>query len=163
MIPNATLQIIEREAKQFFEKMGAAGEVTVRADEESGVFVEAILEEPQLFIGEKGQTLAEIQHLLKAIIRKKIPPQQSEPATEQAEQLFISLDINEYKKNKESYLKELARDAADEVALLKKSRELPPMPPAERRIIHMELAERSDVSSESEGEGLERKVVIKPQ
>ena len=152
MISSETLQVIETEAKQFFEKMGAAGTVTARADEESGVFVDAVLEEPQLFIGEKGQTLAEIQHLLKAMLRKKVP-----------EQLFITLDINEYKKNKESYLKDLARDTADEVALLKKPKELLPMPPAERRIIHLELAERSDITSESEGEDSERRVVVKPK
>jgi len=162
MISNETLKIIETEARQFFEKMGAVGQVTARADEESGIFVDAILEEPQLFIGEKGQTLAEIQHLLKAIIRKKLPPPQSELAEGQSSQLYVTLDINEYKKNKESYLRELARTAADEVSLLKKQKELPSMTAAERRIIHMELAERNDVSSESEGEGSERKVVIKP-
>ena len=151
MISNETLQLIEREAKQFFEKMGAAGEVIARADEESGVFVDATLEEPQLFIGEKGQTLSEIQHLLKGIVRKKIP-----------EQLYITLDINEYKKNKESYLRDIARSVADEVSLLKKPKELPPMTASERRIVHVELAERSDIISESEGEGLERKVVVKP-
>jgi len=164
MISNATLQVIEREAKQFFEKMGAAGTVTARADEESGVFVDAILEEPQLFIGEKGQTLSEIQHLLKAIIRKKIPsPQQGETASRQAEHIFITLDINEYRKNKENYLRELANSTADEVALLKKPKELAPMTAAERRILHVELSERNDVVSESTGEEPERKVVIKPQ
>lgn len=151
MISKEELQTIEREAKQFFEKMGAAGTVTVRADEETGVFVDAILEEPQLFIGEKGQTLSEIQHLLRAIVRKKIP-----------EQLYITLDINEYKKNKESYLRDLARSVADEVTLLKKPKELSPMSAAERRIVHVELAERSDITSESEGEGSERKVVVRP-
>lgn len=151
MISKEELQTIEREAKQFFEKMGAAGTVTVRVDEETGVFVDAILEEPQLFIGEKGQTLSEIQHLLRAIVRKKIP-----------EQLYITLDINEYKKNKESYLRDLARSVADEVILLKKPKELSPMSAAERRIVHVELAERSDITSESEGEGSERKVVVRP-
>ncbi|MBU3918656.1 hypothetical protein KKC63_01990, partial [Patescibacteria group bacterium] len=46
--------------------------------------------------------------------------------------------------------------------LSKTEKELAPMPAYERRIIHIELKERSDVSTESRGYNLERKVVIKP-
>lgn len=151
MIEKELLASIEEAAKEFFQKIGADGTVQVKAAEESGVSIDITLQEPQLYIGEKGQTLFEIQHILKAIIRKKIPEQH----------LYISLDINEYNQNKESYLRELARGAADEVALLKKAKELPPMPAAERRIVHMELSERSDVSTESDGEGELRRVIIK--
>ncbi|MCH8987160.1 hypothetical protein IIA94_03290 [Patescibacteria group bacterium] len=151
MIAKEVFSTIEDAAKEFFQKVGIDGTVQVKADEDTGVSIDVTLQEPQLYIGEKGQTLFEIQHILKAIIRKKIPEQQ----------LYISLDINEYKQNKESYLRELARSAADEVALLKKAKELPPMPPAERRIVHMELAERSDISTESDGEGDLRRVVIR--
>jgi len=153
MIAKEILSTIEEATKEFFQKVGVDGAVQIKADEESGISIDITLQEPQLYIGEKGQTLFEIQHILKAIIRKKIPEQQ----------LYISLDINEYKQNKESYLRELARTAADEVALLKKAKELPPMPPAERRIVHMELSERSDVSTESDGEGELRRVIIKEQ
>ena len=51
---------------------------------------------------------------------------------------------------------------ADEVVLTKKEKILSPMPAYERRIIHLELAERKDVSTESIDQGLERKVVIRP-
>jgi len=109
-------------------------------------------EEPQILIGEGGKTLSEIQHLLKAILRKKIQ-----------EVFYIDLDINNYKKKKTEYLKEMARNAADEVSLIKKEKILPPMPAYERRIIHLELSNRSDVTTESTGEEPERKVVIKPK
>ena len=109
------------------------------------------MEEPQILIGERGQTLAEIQHLLKAILRRKI-----------AEQFYINVDINDYKKKKTEYLKEMARSVADEVALSKKERIMGPMPAYERRIIHLELAEREDIVSESIGQEPERRIVIKP-
>jgi len=96
--------------------------------------------------------LTEIQHLLKAILRRKI-----------SEVFYIDLDINDYKKKKKEYLKELAISTADEVALSKKQKELPAMPAYERRIIHMALAERNDVITESVGEGIERRPVIKPR
>ena len=152
MISKESLQIIEQEAREFFQKAGISGDIQVKSEDESTALIETTLEEPQLFIGEKGQTLFEIQHLLKAIIRRKIP-----------EQIYVSLDINEYKKNKEHYIRDLAKNSADDVALLKKERELPPMPAAERRIVHVELADRDDVTSESTGEGTDRKVVIKPK
>ena len=150
MLSKEDIQTIEKETKQFFEKLGMDGEVKVEGGDESTVSVEVTVAEPSMFIGEGGQTLFEIQHILKSIVRRKI----SEP-------LYLFLDINDYRKNKEDYLRELARTTADEVALLKKEKELPAMPAAERRIIHMELAERGDVISESVGEGLERRVVVK--
>ncbi|RLC39293.1 MAG: hypothetical protein DRH33_03225, partial [Candidatus Nealsonbacteria bacterium] len=73
------------------------------------------------------------------------------------------LDINQYKKNKIEYLNDLAKSTADEVALSKKEKILPPMPSYERRIIHLTLAEREDVQTESQGEEPERRVVIKPK
>ncbi|HEA84631.1 MAG TPA: hypothetical protein ENI04_01455 [Candidatus Wildermuthbacteria bacterium] len=72
----------------------------------------------------------------------------------------MSLDINDYKKRKEEYLRDLAKTTADEVVLLKQAKELPPMPPAERRIIHLSLQDRDDVASDSIGEGSERRVVV---
>jgi spoIIIJ-associated protein len=93
----------------------------------------------------------EIQHLLNAIFKKEI-----------GEEFFLDLDIEGYKEKKVKYLKELARSVADEVALTKKERILEPMPAYERRIIHLELASRPDVTTESIGKEPKRRVVIKP-
>jgi spoIIIJ-associated protein len=41
--------------------------------------------------------------------------------------------------------------------------ELPPMSPKDRRVIHLEIALRSDVATESVGEGKDRHIIIKPQ
>jgi spoIIIJ-associated protein len=102
-------------------------------------------------IGERGQTLADIQHLLKIILRKK------------TEELFyVNVDVNDYKKKKTEYLKELANSVADDVILSKEEKALSPMRAFERRIVHMELAERSGVITESIGERDERKVIVKP-
>jgi len=126
-------------------------EIEVLPEKDQTVPINLKTEEPQILIGEGGQTLTEIQHLLKAILKRKIE-----------ENFYIDLDINDYKKKKKEYLKELARSAADEVTLTKKEKILPPMPAYERRIIHLELAERNDVTSESIGKEPERRVVIRP-
>ena len=144
------LSIIEQTSREFLEKLGVEGEIKVESGQEGEVFVSATLREPQLFIGERGQTMFEIAHILKALVRRKL-----------GEPFRLAFDINDYQKNKEQYLRELARTTADEVALFKKDKELPAMTPGERRIVHLELAERQDVVSESVGEGPERRVVIK--
>jgi len=108
-------------------------------------------EEPRVLIGQNGQTLADIQHLLKAILSHQIP-----------EHFYLDLDINDYKKKKIEYLKQTAKELADDVSLTKKEKMLDPMPSFERRIIHLELADRKDVKTESIGQGVERRIVIRP-
>lgn len=152
MLNKEELNAIKEIVEGFFKKTTFGVEVEILPEDENTLPINLKTEEPQILIGEGGQTLLEIQHLLKAILKRKI-----------SAQFYISLDINNYKKNKTEYLKETARSAADDVALTKKEKELSPMPAFERRIIHLELAERTDVVSESVGEGPERRIVIRPR
>ena len=151
MFNQDNLKKIKEITEEFFQKMTIDVEVEALLLPDSIVSINLKMEEPRILIGERGQTLAEVQHLLRAVLRKKI----SEP-------FFIDLDILGYKKKKAEYLKELARSLADEVALTKKEKQLDPMPAYERRIIHLELANRSDVVTESIGQGPERYIAVKP-
>jgi len=147
------LKIIKKTVEEFFEKIPFEVEVDLLPEKEGTVPINLkMTDEPQILIGEGGQTLNEIQHLLKAILRRKIP-----------ELFYINLDINDYKKKKTEYLREMARSSADDVSLTKKEKTLAPMPAYERRIIHLELSNRSDVVSESAGEEPDRKIIIKPR
>ena len=152
MITTEQLQEIEQLAKEFFEKLGTEASLKTTVQVDGNIDVAAELKEPQVLIGEGGETLLELQHLLRLMVRKRIE-----------EPIQMYLDINEYRKSKESYLKTLANSAADEVVLLKKEKELPPMPPRDRRVVHVVIQERGDVVSESRGEEPERKVVIRPK
>ncbi|MBZ9572738.1 hypothetical protein KJA17_00895 [Patescibacteria group bacterium] len=145
------LEKIKKVVKEFFEKMTFEVELEVGEIKENTLPLSLETKEPQILIGEQGRTLVEIQKVLGRIIRKKI-----------GEQVFVDLDINQYKKKKIEYLKELAQSMADQVALQKKERTLSAMSAYERRIIHLALAEREDVQTESIGEEPERRVVIKP-
>ena len=109
------------------------------------------VDDPQILIGEKGQTLIEAQRILRMFLNKKM-----------AQDFYLNLDINDYKKKKIEYLKGLAHDLADEVVSNKEEKILEPMSSFERRIIHAELAGRTDIKTESQGEEPYRKVVIKP-
>jgi len=145
------LEEIKRIITKFFEKMGFEIRIETILPKEETLPVSIKIEDPKILIGEKGKTLAEIQHLLRAIIIKKI-----------GERIFLDLDISDYKKKKYQYLRELARSLADEVALTKNEKALSPMPASERRIIHLELAERKDVVTESMGEEPGRRIIVRP-
>ena len=137
---------------QFFEKMGFDLQKAEVFLEEGVLYIKIKVEDPKILIGQGGIVLNTIQKLLSKILKKK----------NQGE-FFVDLDINEYKEKKYTYLREMANSAADEVALSKKEKELEPMPAYQRRIIHLELAKRNDVVTESVGEEPERRVIIKPK
>jgi len=144
-------KVIKKIAEEFFKKTSFSVDIDVEERDDSSIDVNLKTDEPQVLIGENGKTLASFQTILSKVARRKI-----------GNPIYINLDINEYKKKKIEYLKDIARNYADEVSLSKIEKELAPMPAYERRIIHIEIKERSDVSTESRGYNLERKVVIKP-
>jgi len=145
------LEQIKEEIRKFFDKTTFDLDVEVFLKENSTIFINVDSKEPQILIGEKGQTLTDIQRLLKIILKKK---------TE--DKIYVDLDINNYKKRKMENLKDLARQAADEVVLANEEKILSAMPPYERRIVHLELAKRLDISTESVGSDPDRKIIIKP-
>jgi spoIIIJ-associated protein len=151
MIPEETTDTIKKITKEFFEKTTFDVEINFLTPKDQTFFIEVKTDEPQILIGEKGQTLADIQRLLKIILRRKME-----------DVFYIDVDVNNYKKKKIEYLKELANSVADEVSLGKREKTLSPMQAYERRIIHMELSERDDVITESVDKEPERKVVVKP-
>jgi len=156
MIENEDLKKIRESLESFFEKLTIKAErVEVRQSkdgESESVICDVIIKEPQILIGEKGQTLSEIQRLMKTVLSKKLQ-----------KVFYLNIDINEYKKKKLDFLKDLAKDLADQVAFTGEKKVLLPMASYERRAIHAELAHRSDVATESRGEGEERYIIIKPK
>lgn len=143
---------IEKEVRVFLQKLGVEGDVSVEEKEEASILINIATATPKELIGERGKILADLEYVLKVILRKRVPDHH----------LYICLDVNNYKRSREHYIREIARTVADEVSLLKKEKEFPPMPPAERRVIHMELVDRADIVSESIGEGKSRRVIVKP-
>jgi spoIIIJ-associated protein len=108
-------------------------------------------DESDLLIGQYGANLRALQHLLRAMARKKT-----------GERISFSIDVNDYHRQKISSLGELARSMALQVISDKRPAVMRPMNAYERRIVHMELAGNEQVRPESIGEGEERKIVIKP-
>jgi len=142
---------IEDFVREFFRKINLSHNLKFSSVSEDKLSLELTLEDPQIFIGQRGENLISIQSLLNKIIRKKFQTN-----------LYLDLDINNYKKRREEYLRELAQNSADDAVLSQTEKTLPSMPAYERRIIHLELKERNDVETESRGKEPNRRVIIKP-
>ena len=108
--------------------------------------------ENSLLIGVKGKTLEALQVLVRNLI-----------STYTKDHIITTLDIGGYKSNRARQLEILATKTAKEVAKTKVAVKLQPMSSFERRIIHEKLTEWRDVYTESEGEGENRAIVIKPK
>lgn len=75
---------------------------------------------------------------------------------------IIFIDVNNYRRERENLILELARAASRKAATTKKEVALPVMNAYERRLIHLELSSRPDVKTESIGEARGRYIVVKP-
>lgn len=102
-------------------------------------------------IGRRGETLASLQYITRLITSRELQ-RRSE----------VVVDIGGYKARRAQTLHALALRMADEAVQRSQTVTLEPMPPHERRIIHLALRERSDVTTHSIGEGAGRKVTIVP-
>ena len=105
-----------------------------------------------LIIGRHGETLTSLQFLLNACLTKQLP-----------RDTRVVVDIEHYRDRREESLRGIALRAADRAMRDRHPVTLQPMPPAERRIIHVTLQEHRYVSTESTGEGAERRVVVSPK
>jgi spoIIIJ-associated protein len=145
--------LIKKTVEELFEKMTyKEAAVEIKKQKASPVLVVSVqVEDASRLIGQSGSNLNDLQRILRLLVVKKI----SEPP------LFL-LDINGYREKRETFLKELSREIAEQVVKTKKSAMFQPMSSYERRIVHLELAERPEVVTESIGEEPERKVVVRP-
>jgi spoIIIJ-associated protein len=109
-------------------------------------------EDVGLIIGRHGETLSSLQFLLNACLGKRLP-----------RDTRVVIDIEHYRERREQSLKAIAMRAADRARRERHPVTLQPMPPNERRIIHLTLQASRYVSTESTGEGAERRVVITPK
>jgi spoIIIJ-associated protein len=103
-------------------------------------------------IGRKGETLAALQYITRLIASRQLEHRAN-----------IVVDAAGYKSRRSKMLHDLAIRMADQAARTHRTVTLEPMPPYERRIVHLALRNRSDVQTKSVGEGSSRKVTIVPK
>ena len=147
------MKIVKEETKRLLALMKVKAEFEVNEDQENeAITVQLTTEEPGILIGFHGETLAAFQLILGLIANKKLE-----------EWVRVLVNVNDYRQKREESLKAVALNAAQKVKFSNEAVVLTNLSPAERRIIHLALADHPDVESLSEGQGRERRLVIKPR
>ncbi len=127
--------------------------VNLRAPDDSGPLALDIKgNDLGILIGRRGETLASLQYLLNLMLSRRLKSRTA-----------VTLDVEGYRQRREEALHNLARRMAERVRATGQAIALEPMPARERRIVHLALAEDGDVTTQSAGEGEDRKVVIVPR
>jgi spoIIIJ-associated protein len=131
--------------------MGIQATVDVTGSGSEGAPVTLNIEGDDLgvLIGRRGQALASLQYLVRMIVAEKLKKWVS-----------VDVDVDWYKKRHYESLRKIALRMAEQVAKRRRPITMEPMPPDERRIVHITLADDPDVMTESTGFGDGRCVVI---
>lgn len=108
--------------------------------------------EPRYFIGRDGENLMALNHLVKRLIEKNLQQ-------EVLPQYII--DVDDFQKKKIDNLKAIAHMMAERARYFKSTVEIDPMSPYERKIVHSFLQNKTDLKTESIGEGKDRRITIK--
>lgn len=156
-------------AQEVLEKllvgMGIPGRITRRsgpadrsgsADQppspEGAVYLDIRGRDLGMLIGRRGETLRSLQYLTRLITSQRLK-----------QWVPVVVDIDGYKSRREETLSTLAQRMAEQAVLKGESMPLEPMPPHERRIVHLALRDHPGVTTQSQGEGEARRVVILPK
>jgi spoIIIJ-associated protein len=113
-------------------------------------------EDGKLLIGSHGDTIHAIDHLVKKIVEKQLPAGGAEE-----DGMHFLVDINEYRTRQIRDLQTKALMMAERARSFQYDVELSPMSAYERLIVHTTLQDAPNVKTESQGEGRNRRVVIK--
>jgi spoIIIJ-associated protein len=105
-----------------------------------------------ILIGRRGQTLDCLQYVVRLIVGHQTD-----------EWVPIIVDVEGYKERRYHALQDFARQMAEQVKAKGVSFNCEPLPAAERRLVHLALADDPDVYTESAGFGESRHVVIIPR
>src|SRR3989344_6107847 len=144
-------KIVKKTTEELLKLLGIEGGIEINfADETVGI----VLDTPDsgVVIGRHGDILESLQLILSIAISKNLN-----------RFLRISLEVGDYKKNREEWLRTTALDAKDKAINQGREISLPELKAWERRIVHLALKDDEEVVSESVGEGRDRVLIIRPK
>jgi len=156
--PDREIEAARDTVRELVSLMGLSARVSGRwgesdePDEPRPVLIDVRGDDLSLLIGRRGESLAALQYIARLIVGKDL-----------GTYLPIVVDVEGYRARRERQLRQLARRMAEQAVERGRTMTLEPMPPAERRIIHLELRDHQRVFTESIGEGENRKVTIVPR
>lgn len=135
---------------ELLDRMGLTLDIQVRSIDP--VTLNAVGPGVAELIGRRGTTLRALQFVLSMMVNKQLE-----------RRIRLVVDADGYRQRRENLLEGMAERLAQRVRVTGQQMVLEPMPPDERRIVHLALVDDPEVTTESEGAGDDRRVVIKPR
>ncbi len=141
----------------ILEKMQVHADVSVKLGDSDSNRVQPVLidiegNDLSFLIGRKAETINALQYITSLIVGREL-----------GRWVPLQIDVQQYRKRREDELRKFARRVADQVASTGRRQVLEPMPPNERRIVHIELRDNPNVETKSIGEDPRRKVTVFPK
>ena len=149
-IPQDVVDETEGRMTALLDAMGFEARVEVY-DAGGFVAVDVATDNTALFIGQKGETIDSLQYLVNASVNRT-----------RTSRVRIVLDAEGYRQRRVEALQGMAHRSARKALREERPVELPPMNPAERRVVHLFLRDNPKVTTESEGAGDTRRVLVFP-
>lgn len=152
--PPADLAVVADAAREALGRLLDLGGISLQSEIRQGedrLEVELSGNDQRIVLERGGEVLLALEHLLPRVIRGL-----------SGSGYPCRVDADGFHAARSSRIRELAERRAGEVTRSRRRRTLPPMSPEERRIVHLALADRGDVQTESRGEGYFRRVTISP-
>ncbi|MEJ2598745.1 MAG: RNA-binding cell elongation regulator Jag/EloR [Anaerolineales bacterium] len=154
-----TLQVARDTVMDLLERMKIThAEVTAQfgeaddAHSKAPVLVDVQGNDLSILIGPRAETLNALQYIAGLIVGKEL-----------GHSIPMVVDVEGYRKRREQQIRRLARRVADQAVKTGRRQMLEPMPANERRLVHIELRDNPDVTTQSVGEDPRRKVTIIPE
>lgn len=135
----------------IIRKMGIEADIEIREQPDTTVF-NIRTNDSNMLIGQYGVNLNALQYVCRVLARRQ-----------GVGDVDFVLDVDDYKKKRESYLVNLAKSAYKEAVSSGKTVAIKPLTAFERRVVHSALSEMPDVASDSIGEEPNRMVTVRPK
>jgi spoIIIJ-associated protein len=160
-VDEAEERIAKEIVRELLEYMGIDADVVavdnpstmpLDAADPPTIFVDILGQDLGMLIGRRGDHLSQLQYLVNLIANRRLDTWTR-----------VVLDVEGYRTRREESLIGLAERVGRQVARSRRPIVLEPMPPNERRIVHLTLRSNPDVTTESSGEGSMRRVTVQPR
>jgi spoIIIJ-associated protein len=143
---------LEDMVSNVLDLMGLSSQVVVQAEGDNHRVKIDTAGVDGLLIGKKGQNLIALEHLLRRMVGKQLK-----------RSVRMEVDVGGYKERRIATLRSKAVSIASRVKASNKEMQVEPLSAAERRIVHLAVAEDPDVRTYTVGDGDLKSVVIAPQ
>jgi spoIIIJ-associated protein len=151
-------RVARETVQELLEKMKVRAQVTAHFGEpddarsKAPLLVDVRGDDLSILIGPKAETLNALQYISGLMISKEL-----------GRSVPLVLDVEGYRARRTQQIRQLARRMAEQAVRTGRRQALEPMPASERRLVHIELRDHPQVTTESIGEDPRRKVTIIPK